>query len=88
MLGILIIYRATTPGVGPSTGNKDTGLFGFQVAAWVVFLISMGVQVLGQVSLFAGGGGPAVFIRNVVGFAMFPIYLDGEFVAFWIIPSL
>jgi len=78
LYGFFVIFRSTTPGVGPSTGNKDPGLFGFQAAAWCVFLISMGLQVLGQVSLFEGGGGPALFIRNVVGFAMFPIYLDGE----------
>ncbi|CAM9235177.1 unnamed protein product [Scytosiphon promiscuus] len=75
LFGILILYRSTTPGVGPSTGNKDPGLFMFQMVAWSVFLISMGAQVLGQVSLNASNA-PALFIRNVVGFAMFPIYLD------------
>lgn len=75
MFGLLILYRSTTPGVGPSTGNKDEGLFMFQAVAWSVFVISMGAQVLGQTSLV---GGPALFIRNVVGFALFPIYLDGE----------
>lgn len=52
-------------------------MFTFQLVAWSVFLISMGAQVFGQVSLFASAM-PALFIRNVVGFAMFPIYLDGE----------
>lgn len=52
-------------------------MFMFQVVAWSVFLISMGAQVLGQVSL-AASPMPALFIRNVVGFALFPIYLDGE----------
>lgn len=74
LFGLLIMYRSTTPGVGPSTGNKDPGLFTFQAIAWSVFLISMGAQVLGQTSLL---NGPALFIRNVVGFALFPIYLDG-----------
>ncbi|CAM9302087.1 unnamed protein product [Ectocarpus sp. 12 AP-2014] len=75
LLGFYILYRSTTPGVGPSTGNKDSGMFMFQVVAWSVFLISMGAQVLGQVSL-AASPMPALFIRNVVGFALFPIYLD------------
>ncbi|CAM9909275.1 unnamed protein product [Pylaiella littoralis] len=74
-LGFYIMYRSTTAGVGPSTGNKDSGLFFFQVAAWSVYLISMGAQVYGQVAL-AASNAPALFIRNVIGFAMFPLYLD------------
>eukprot|EP00903_Cladosiphon_okamuranus_P013017 g12145.t1 len=74
LYGLYILYRSTTPGVGPSTGNKDPGLFTFQLVAWSVFLISTGAQVLGQTSLV--GSGPALFIRNVIGFALFPIYLD------------
>lgn len=69
------MYRSTTPGVGPSSGNKDMGLFGFQVAGWSVFFISVGAQVLGQT--FPAGSGPAVFVSNVIGFSLFPLYLDG-----------
>ncbi|CAM9764103.1 unnamed protein product [Ectocarpus sp. 4 AP-2014] len=72
LLGLLIIYRSTTPGVGPSTGNKDMGLFTFQAAGWFVFLISVSAQVLGQQFPLSSG----VFVRNVVGLALFPLYLD------------
>lgn len=73
LFGLLIIYRSTTPGVGPSSGNKDTGLFTFQVAGWSMFIISVGGQILGQ--WFPLGN--AVFVNNVIGFSLFPMYLDG-----------
>lgn len=77
LMGLYILHRSTTPGVGPSTGDKDHGLFGFQLAAWSVCLISITCQVLGQVSL-APTNNPALFVGNVLGFCLFPIYLDGE----------
>lgn len=72
-----MLYRSTTSGVGPSTGNKDNGLFAFQCAAWLVFSISVGCQIIGQVAL-NDTPTPALMIGNVIGFCLFPIYLDGE----------
>lgn len=78
LLGAYIVFRSTTPGVGPSTGNKDPGLFMFQFTAFLVFVISVGCQVIGQVALNADPS-PGLFVVNVVGLCLFPIYLDGEF---------
>lgn len=72
------MYRSTTPGVGPSTGNQDSGLFSFQCVAWFVFVLSLGLQVIGQVSLHSSSQ-PGLFLANVIGFTIFPIYLDGVF---------
>ena len=77
LLGIYIKLRSNTAGVGPSTGNKDQGLFIFQCAAWFVFVLSVGCQVFGQVGLNENNA-PGLFIVNVVGFSLWPIYLDGE----------
>lgn len=77
LYGCYILYRSTTPGVGPSTGNTDHGLFVFQCVAWMVFVISVGVQVIGQVGLNAAPT-PSLGLGNIIGFCIFPIYLDGE----------
>ena len=48
----------------------------FQCVAWAVFVISVGCQVIGQVSLHSDNA-PGLFLVNVIGFVVFPIYLDG-----------
>lgn len=83
-----IVYRSASPGVDSLSGNsKDGGLFMFQCAAWFVFLISVGCQVIGQVALNESPS-PGLFVVNVVGLCIFPIYLDGEYGGCFFLSSL
>ncbi|CAM9975997.1 unnamed protein product [Ascophyllum nodosum] len=75
VLGFMTLYRSTTPGVGPSTSNRDSMLSVYQMISWFVFVASVGCQVLGQIHSFMVPT-PAIFLLNIVGFSLFPMYLD------------
>ncbi|CAM9617898.1 unnamed protein product [Choristocarpus tenellus] len=79
LLGFYILARSKTPAVlwssSPTEPMKDNGLFLFQLVAWFVMIFSITAQVIGQVALHSANG-PGIMVVNVIGFGIFPIYLD------------
>ncbi|CAN0315061.1 unnamed protein product [Discosporangium mesarthrocarpum] len=72
--GAYVIVRSTVQTASPGT---DEGLGLFQAVGWFVMIASVMCQSVGQVSLHAVNA-PGVFVVNIIGFSLWPMYLDGE----------